>query len=412
MFFTIPNEKDYILTTTPAGAKSIQYVFFEAKNDSLFEYKKTLDRITILIDGKQICRNVPILPFMTTQPYGTRKHCWKDVALAVNLNVNFSEIKISLEKDKDSNVNDNDFNIVFVCSDKPTDESKGYDFVEAKKFRLKGKYFNSLLEASNYLTSHWNEAKANYQEAHEQWVIDCQIWQEHTEVYAQYDVDVEAYNDGQPPVEPAEGASDAVIEQYNADLEAYNDGQPPVEPSYERPSEEPPVEPLNPIDIGIEIPTGSGKFYWGQTTDEHGTAQENRNRLYNEYDSSDSAFDTELQTSFDYEPDRFFAYPIFSAQSEYEDSAYGERIIPSDVYYNMTLSGADNELLPPHIDLSLFSANDAIPYRKAIHQFDEPIKRSGISVSISKNDAEMSSNKGLNPINIDLYLMFMYKKIS
>ena len=94
MFFTIPNEKDYILTTTPAGVKSIQYVFFEAKNDYTFEYKKTLDRISILIDGKQICRNVPILPFMTTQPYGTRKHRWEDVALAVNLNVNFSEIKI------------------------------------------------------------------------------------------------------------------------------------------------------------------------------------------------------------------------------------------------------------------------------------------------------------------------------
>ena len=130
MFYSIPIDRTQITTTTPIGAKCITHVFFESKNDNLFLYKEKQDTVTITIDGKMICRDVLVLPFCTSTPYGVNRIDWREVALEVGLNVDMSEIKISAG-------NANDFSVVFVCSDKPNDDFKGFDFVEYHRFALR-----------------------------------------------------------------------------------------------------------------------------------------------------------------------------------------------------------------------------------------------------------------------------------
>lgn len=130
MFFTIPISKEPQIATTPIGAKSVRYIYFENKNDGIFNFKANDDVISISIDGKQICRNLIILPFCTNTPYGTNKMPWQKVALEANLNVDFSEVKLSA-------ATENDYNVVLVCSDEAVDEAKGFDFFETKKIPLK-----------------------------------------------------------------------------------------------------------------------------------------------------------------------------------------------------------------------------------------------------------------------------------
>lgn len=130
MFFTIPSSAKQIIANTPIGARSIRFLFFQNKNDNLFRYKSQPDRISISIDGRQICRNLLVLPFCTGAPDGAQVRQWQDVAIPVNMNVDFSEIKIDGGQD-------NDFNIVFVCSDQKVDEAAGFEFWETKSVKLK-----------------------------------------------------------------------------------------------------------------------------------------------------------------------------------------------------------------------------------------------------------------------------------
>jgi hypothetical protein len=82
------------------------------------------------VDGKQICRNLVMLPFCTTTPSGVRRHDWREIAIEVPLNINNSEVRIS-------GVRNNDFNIIFVLSDQPVEESKGFDYFESFVFDFK-----------------------------------------------------------------------------------------------------------------------------------------------------------------------------------------------------------------------------------------------------------------------------------
>ena len=130
MFYSIPVSNEQVIAHTPLGARCVSHLFFESKNDGAFLYKDVADNVTITIDGKMICRNVPILPFLTTTTHGLNRHKWQDVALEVNQNVDLSEIKISAQTN-------NDFNVVFVCTDKPQTEVQGFDFVEATRIKLR-----------------------------------------------------------------------------------------------------------------------------------------------------------------------------------------------------------------------------------------------------------------------------------
>lgn len=159
MFYTIPSSSKQIIANTPIGAKSIRYLFFQNKNDKLFQYKQQPDKISISIDGRQICRDLLVLPFCTGAPDGTQLRKWQDVAIEINLNVDFSEIKIDGGAD-------NDFNIVFVCSDKEVDETKGFEFWETKSIPLK-----TTTTQKQILSTLKSEYKTAYQKAVEDAVL-------------------------------------------------------------------------------------------------------------------------------------------------------------------------------------------------------------------------------------------------
>ena len=87
-----------------------------------------------------------------------------------------------------------------------------------------------------------------------------------------------------------------------------------------------------------------------------------------------------------------------------------DRVLNSDIHVNFTISGTDNEVIPNKTDLLLFSATDKIPFRKAIFNFDEPIKRN-ISFVVSKKADMVETACGMDISNFDLYVLFIYKKV-
>ncbi len=417
MFYTIPSDTDTILTQTPAGAKSITHVFFESKNDSVFEYKKIIDMVSILIDGKQICRNLPILPFMTSQPYGTRKHRWEDVALEVNLNVNFSEVKIDFVKNSLSKVNANDFNIVFVCSDKTIDEAMGYEFVETRKIKLKGKYFDTAREARTYLQNKFSEAHAQWVTEHQEWEENQQAWADYNTAHAQWEtahaqweIDHQAWADN----EQAWADYETAHQEWEEGGEQGEEPQPPETPRYEEPTEpeeptapavEPYDEPVDPYTDGyeLEIPVGSGNMY----------KDSDYRLLYEQMDNSQVAFGVEQALQFDGIVEKMFAFPIYSVAPKYNDSwlEQFERVVNSDINYNMSLSGTEGEILPPNTDVCLYAATEKISWRKALLDFEGNVKKS-LLITLNKNDDELATEKDLEYANVDLYLCFIYKKLS
>ena len=130
MFHVIPISSELTISATPLGAKSIRHLYFENKNDGLFRFKTAPDTISISIDGKQICRDLLVLPFCTASPYSQDRFPWQKVALEVNVNCNLSEIRIQSSAQ-------GDFNVIMVCSDEGVDESLGFDFFETKRITLR-----------------------------------------------------------------------------------------------------------------------------------------------------------------------------------------------------------------------------------------------------------------------------------
>ena len=110
MFHIIPISSELTISATPLGAKSIRHLYFENKNDGLFRFKTSPDTISISVDGKQICRDLLVLPFCTSSPYSPDRFPWQKVALEVNVNCNLSEIRIQSSAL-------GDFNVIMVCSD-------------------------------------------------------------------------------------------------------------------------------------------------------------------------------------------------------------------------------------------------------------------------------------------------------
>lgn len=146
MIWSIPSSVDEILINTPLKAKSVRYVYFENKQGGLFLFKSVPDSISISIDGKQICRNLVMLPFCTGSSDGIRRNRWQDVAISCPLNVSNSQVRIS-------GVRNNDFNIVFVLSDESVDENIGIDYYESHVLRYKSDYECDDLLRSDMHTS-------------------------------------------------------------------------------------------------------------------------------------------------------------------------------------------------------------------------------------------------------------------
>lgn len=172
MFFNVPCSATETITT-PIEAKSITHVFFQPKNDRLWlaDTDESGAIVSIMIDGKQICKDLFILPFCTQSPTATCNFRWEDVAIEVNLNVNLSEIKITKKDTADYDTDD--YDVVFVCSDKEVDESKGFEFFETKAVTwcnddvdrnflsaLKIEYDNTLLALKEEKAEYLNSANA------------------------------------------------------------------------------------------------------------------------------------------------------------------------------------------------------------------------------------------------------------
>ena len=135
MFFNVPCSATGTIIT-PIEAKAITHIFFQPKNERL--WRASIDDsgavVSIMIDGKQICRDLFVLPFCTQTPTPTCNFDWRQVAIEVNINVALAEIKISRADNADYDTDD--YDIVFVCSTKEVDESKGFEYFETKSLTV------------------------------------------------------------------------------------------------------------------------------------------------------------------------------------------------------------------------------------------------------------------------------------
>ncbi len=128
MYFAVPVRSGVTITDTPIEARSIRSFYFVDRTGKSRFYQNGQDdngrircRASIYIDGKAICEDLFILPFMETQKNVTYSdsYDYRKVSIPCLKNVNLSEIKI--EADKDCNM---DFEVVFECSDVAVEQER------------------------------------------------------------------------------------------------------------------------------------------------------------------------------------------------------------------------------------------------------------------------------------------------
>lgn len=136
MYFSVPVRSGVTITDTPIEARSIRsFYFVDRTGKSKFYQNGPNDngrircRASIYIDGKAICENLFILPFMDTQQtlyegeyydsYYSDSYDYRKISIPCLKNVNLSEIKI--EADEDCNM---DFEVVFECSDVAVEQER------------------------------------------------------------------------------------------------------------------------------------------------------------------------------------------------------------------------------------------------------------------------------------------------
>ena len=119
MYFAVPIRSGMTITDTPIEARSIRsFYFVDRTGRSRFYYDgstaKFRCRASIYIDGKAICENLFILPFMETQLVENRmdSYDYRKISVPCLKNVNLSEIKIVADEDCEM-----DYEVVFECSD-------------------------------------------------------------------------------------------------------------------------------------------------------------------------------------------------------------------------------------------------------------------------------------------------------
>jgi hypothetical protein len=72
---------------------------------------------------------------------------------------------------------------------------------------------------------------------------------------------------------------------------------------------------------------------------------------------------------------------------------------------NITLSGSDEQVLPPNTDLDCFMAKDNVPWRKAVHTFDSTMPKT-LQIMLNSNNYTPTIDR-----NDTLQLFFIYKKL-
>ena len=468
MFYSIPVSNEQIITTTPIGAKSITHVFFESKNDGAFNYKRNADAVTITIDGKMICRDVPILPFMSSTTYGVNRHKWQDVALEVGLNVNLSEIKISAQTI-------NDFNVVFVCSNNGITNTKGFDFVECKRFKLKEEktikeqkiaIFDFLAQ---YMTGQSVHAWGKDYNIAERERIFVKVVETATEPQSIDEILTESeyeftYIDS-TFTRPASADSYTFESSQKSDGTYSNRlyyllGSSELDNVCAMESGDGMISVLkDPYTHEIAQMQSMAEFVFDYTQyaiirderyiyvtydngDRHGwiepTSLKRLNKMllykyFNYVQSNNMQFSliadwgVEQTISLDRPPLQMFfcQYKSESEAIEYYKNnilyeSINERVLQQmDVQLNFDLSGTDSQEFDAHTDMALFMATDNVAWRKCVHTFSQVMPKGiGFTYNYNYNNAQINAgtmrmfySKGYMPKTWDLYVFFIYKKL-
>lgn len=370
MFFSIPSSADEIITVTPLGVKSIRSIFFENKNGRIFRYGNgQLDTVSISIDGKQIARQLPVAPFCTSTPFGAGRFSWEKVALAVNLNVDNSEVKIS-------GIANNEFNIVFVCSEQPCDET-GFDYVETKRFVLKDALTTS--EVQNKILTALATDFASIKAA-------CVAAASNTDVV----IPIFDY------------AADGTFERHTCGVtkgDAYNIG-------------------ANSSLLHIDTYPTFNDWY---TTEQVGDATSGRAILLkalsariadvSKLNPAADMFGKPHNIVLDSAPERVVAYSFITPITSEENVP----IELNKINLQADLNISDSEDLPLGFDLGLISILPRVPFADAVHSYSgkqATNKYGQLTLRIAGNQQILDASKGQSVADWQLYLMFIYKKLA
>ncbi len=128
MYFSVPVRSGVTITDTPIEARSIRsFYFVDRTGKNRFYTNSTSDsgrircNASIYIDGKAICDNLFILPFMDTQLGDSElfEYDYRKICIPCLKNVNLSEVKIVADEDCEM-----DYEVVFECSDVAVEEER------------------------------------------------------------------------------------------------------------------------------------------------------------------------------------------------------------------------------------------------------------------------------------------------
>lgn len=460
MFHIIPISSELTISATPLGAKSIRYLYFENKNDGLFRFKTSPDTISISVDGKQICRDLLVLPFCTSSPYSPDRFPWQKVALEVNVNCNLSEIRIQSSAL-------GDFNVIMVCSDEGVDESLGFDFFETKRITLRKSanlsviktalqdaFDKAALTATTTTTTQEGEGQPPSSVTTTTAVELTQanvpiLWErylkDHPEIEWPYSSSsngviqvrtLQCLVNGKTPGTPQEACVflssftklfsltfRSVYAENNFPIMLI-EGTPKASPENLKYVGEEGAEIKIADSVSFSVRIDGAVYTTAEFCAEKGmegnevqkshlasmASWVQQKALYNS-----DFFKQENIFRFDHSPKMMFVYNLTRLYSP--KSAEDDVWLHCDYPLTFTLSGAGREITEPDTDLELYTANDRIPMRDALLLFDE---EDGVTRSISVNVNRRKDLRGADitytkhPVMFTdwtLYFLFGYKKI-
>lgn len=460
MFHIIPISSELTISATPLGAKSIRHLYFENKNDGLFRFKTSPDTISISVDGKQICRDLLVLPFCTSSPYSPDRFPWQKVALEVNVNCNLSEIRIQSSAL-------GDFNVIMVCSDEGVDESLGFDFFETKRITLRKSANLSVIKTALQdafdkaaLTATTTTTTPSEGDGQSQTVTSTTNMEltsyDVPRLWKRYIADQEGVEwpylnpapgivvartleykiNGKTPGTPADACNCIVkfTRMFSLTYKASStengfpimviEGTPKASPENLKYVGEDGAEIKIADSVSFSVRIDGAVYTTAEFCAEKGmegnevqkshlasmASWVQQKALYNS-----DFFKQENIFRFDHSPKMMFVYNLTRLYSP--KSADDDVWLHCDYPLTFTLSGAGREITEPDTDLELYTANDRIPMRDALLLFDE---EDGVTRSISVNVNRRKTARGVDitetkhPVRFTdwtLYFLFGYKKI-
>lgn len=412
MFFSVPCSASNTIVT-PIEAKSITHMFFQPKNERLWsaDADNSGAFASIVIDGKQICKDLFILPFCTQTPTSTCTFDWRQVAIEVNLNVSQSEIKITRKDSADYDTDD--YNVVFVCSAKEVDESKGFEYFETKRIALcrapmnytaviESEYAESLLHLKMAMAQKMNEENERLNAANK--AANDNAEEGATPLPTDYKTDYKATD---------EAVFDALWEQEGQGI-TNHDGDKVIAA--------PITLVLNGITRKFEKVYFQGKSYGSQwrldDTDHFSLAYQDA--LSGFYFTGTGRNSWTLQ--FDHAPAFVFAYGVMQLGDK------APYLTDNFVRLRVEIDGTENEALPYGTDISVFSATKHTPMREALYEFDGEVgMRKNVTLRLTPPRVQFASASGsslksgpcvlgeipaANPTAWSVFFFFGYRKIA